>query len=243
MSFTCDKCGFVFDREKHLERHIGNKIPCNRDLTCSSCSKEFNRMGDLKRHMNRKNPCAGAGTLNLMLQIEQERTKQEIEKTKQAKFAQINNITNNISGDQIININNFDQAKFIQPESQYEAQRLIKSGNVEETLGRIAMSQYGGDQKYIIIDGQKIFIKIKDEIVEFKHGRPLFNSRIKEACEHILYEYGKYSEDEMYKYECDQRDTHIPDDENTTVKRTSQFVGNNRNNGYVDKVLINTFNE
>ena len=94
MSFTCEKCGKICDREIDLKRHMGRKIPCDRQLVCNKCSKEFTKMSHYKQHMNKKNPCVDKETLRLMLQIEEEKLKQEIEKTKHAKIASVTNITN-----------------------------------------------------------------------------------------------------------------------------------------------------
>jgi hypothetical protein len=241
MSFICDKCGFIFSRKLYLERHLIRKIACDRKLVCVRCSKEFKKKCNLVKHMTKKNPCIDMETLRLLLKIEEVKLKQEIEKTKQSQTITIT--SNTLTINNFIDIANFDQAKFIQPGSQHAAELLIKSGNVEETLRLIAMNQYTGGKRYIRIDGEKIYIKINDEIVEFKHGRYMFNNRIKETCEHILYEYGKYLKGEMIQYNCEQRRNHILDAESITIERTRKYVGNNRNNGYVDKVLINTFND
>ena len=41
----------------------------------------------------------------------------------------------------------------------------------------------------------------------------------------------------MDKYGSRQRAEHLSDDESSTIKRVDQFVGNNRNNGYVENVI------
>ena len=37
MSFNCDKCEKIFQREEHLNRHLNRKIPCDREISCPRC--------------------------------------------------------------------------------------------------------------------------------------------------------------------------------------------------------------
>jgi hypothetical protein len=40
-----------------LEKHIKNKIPCDRVIECNKCLKKFKQPSDLRRHLDRKTPC------------------------------------------------------------------------------------------------------------------------------------------------------------------------------------------
>jgi len=248
MSFTCDKCGKICDREIDLERHMNRKIPCNREISCILCLKKFTKSYDLRRHLNKKTPCVTNDAVRVSLAIlEVERLKllielrnQDIiiekERTKQVESNKVTNITN-IAGNQI-NIINFDQAQLVKPTCQYDAQLLIKNKDHEQTLRLMILSLFG-DEKYFEIDNKKIYIKINNEIVEFKHGRLKFNTLIKDLCEFIRFNYEKYSDEEMYKYAVSQRSEYIPDEEINTVKRVSNFVGDHRYDKNVEIIITN----
>ena len=268
ISFQCEKCDKVFKRVIDLTRHKARKIPCNRDLKCDRCFKEFTKICDLKNHLSRKFLCDNKKEeLELQLEIkdkdlkieeektkqkdkdlkiEEEKTKQEEEKTKQVKLEK-GTVTNNncdvqnIFGNQINNIINIDQVAMVKTLCQWEAQKLIESGNVEETLGRMVAFQFNNDKhpenKCIKVHEGELYSKINDIVVEFKKAKFVFNTLIKSFCNDIEFNYGKFSEDEMDKYGSRQRAEHLSDDESSTIKRVDQFVGNNRNNGYVENVI------
>jgi hypothetical protein len=245
---TCVKCGKTYNREIDLCRHMNRKIPCNRKLSCDLCFKNFTRLGDLKRHMNKKRPCVNSDDLKVvlanleivklkvMLELRHADIILEQEKTKQVEAKKITNITN-ITGDQINTIINFDQVQLIKPVCQYDAQLLIKTNDHEHTLTLMILSLFGGDVKYFEIDNKKIYIKINNEIVEFRHGRLKFNTLIKELCEFIRFNYEKYSDEEMYKYAVSQRSEYIPNDEINTVNRVSNFVGDHRYDKHVEIII------
>jgi hypothetical protein len=277
MTFQCDKCDKIFNREEHLTRHNTRKIPCHRDLTCERCFKEFTQLGHLKNHMSRKFLCDNKKEELLLqlkieetkldvkkeelhvkdkeFQIEQERTKQSVEKTKQAKLEHKSTITVgnnssanllNIFGDNITNIYNINEVKSIKANSQHDAEKLIKTNNLDETLKQLVNLYFNNDDhpknKCIAIKDGKIYSLIDDKVVEFKQARPEFNKIIKDTCESVEYDYGKYSEDEMYKYGTNQREEHLSENDSNTLKKISQYVGNHRNDGYVDNVIIVSLN-
>jgi hypothetical protein len=277
MTFQCDKCDKIFNREEHLTRHNTRKIPCNRDLTCERCFKEFTQLGHLKNHMSRKFLCDNKKEELLLqlkieetkldvkkeelhvkdkeFQIEQERTKQSVEKTKQAKLEHKSTITVgnnssanllNIFGDNITNIYNINEVKSIKANSQHDAEKLIKTNNLDETLKQLVNLYFNNDDhpknKCIAIKDGKIYSLIDDKVVEFRQARPNFNKIIKDTCESVEFDYGKYSEDEMYKYGTNQREEHLSEDDSNTLKKISQYVGNHRNDGYVDNVIIVSLN-
>ena len=263
MTFQCEKCDKKFERQLYLTRHNERKIPCNRDLTCERCFKEFTQLGHLKNHMSRKFLCDNKKEELLLqlkikdkeLQIEQERTKQSVEKTKQVKLEHKSSITVgnnssanllNIFGDNITNIYNINEVESISPNTQHEAENLIKTNNLDETLKQLVNLHFNNDDhpknKCIAIKDGKIYSLINDKVVEFKQARPEFNKIIKKTCESVEYDYGKFSEDEMYKYGTNQREEHLSEDDLNTLKKISQYVGNHRNDGYVDNVIIVSLN-
>jgi uncharacterized C2H2 Zn-finger protein len=263
MVFQCEKCKKVFERQLHLNQHAARKLPCNREIKCERCFKEFTQLSDLKRHMNRRYPCGNKREEMLLqlkikdkeLLIEQEKTKQLVEKTKQAKLEHKSSITSgnhcnnnllNIFGDNITNIYNINEVKSIAPKCHYDAEKLIKTDNLDETIKQLVNLHFNNDDhpknKCIAIKDGKIYSLIDDNVVEFKRARPEFNKIIKETCKSVEYDYGKYSDDEMCKFGVGQRENHLSKDESNTLKKVSQYIGNNRNNGYIDSVIIVSLN-
>jgi hypothetical protein len=254
MTFQCEKCDKKFERQVDLTRHNERKIPCIRDLTCERCFKEFTQLGHLKNHMSRKFLCDNKKE-ELLLQLEIKKEDYKIkdkelqiaqEKTKQIKMENKNVITGNIINIITNNIINMSDIKSIKPNSHYDAMKLINKDNIQETLKQLVNLHFNNieypNNKCITIKDGKIYSKQNDQVVEFKHVRPDFNKIIKDTCESVEFDYGKYSEDEMYKYGTNQRDEHLSNEESNTLKRTSQYVGNHRNNTHVDNVLISTLN-
>ena len=259
--YKCIKCEKKFLREIDLTRHNARKTPCYKNLKCERCFKEFSLIGDLTRHKNRRFLCDNnkeelllqleikkeeTKIKNKELEIEEVKLKQEEEKTKQAKLEK-GTITNNncdvqnIFGDQNNNIINIDQVAMIKTLCQWEAHQLIESGNVEETLGRMVEFQFNNDNhpnnKCLKVHEGELYSKLNDAVVNFKKAKFAFNNIIKLFCNHIEYDYGKFPDDEMEKYGSNQRAEHLSDDESSTIKRVDQFLGNNRNNGYVKNVV------
>jgi hypothetical protein len=58
--------------------------------------------------------------------------------------------------------------------------------------------------------------------------------------EFIQFNYGKYSDEEMYKYAVSQRADYIHDNEISTISRVSNFVGYHRHDKYVEIIITNT---
>jgi hypothetical protein len=48
---VCDKCGYVFMRRFHLEKHIKNKSCKIRKHECKYCDKKFTTENSMYRHM------------------------------------------------------------------------------------------------------------------------------------------------------------------------------------------------
>jgi hypothetical protein len=63
-------------------------VPCDKKLICEKCNKTFSLKKDFDQHMNRKTSCVVINTnnnqtsLEISLQIEQEKTRRELEKIK-----------------------------------------------------------------------------------------------------------------------------------------------------------------
>jgi uncharacterized C2H2 Zn-finger protein len=284
MTFQCEKCDKLFDREEHLTRHNDRKIPCNRVLSCDRCFKDFTHKSDLTKHMSRRFLCDNKKEELLLqlrikdkeldvkkeeLHIEETRLdvrKEDVkvkdkelqieqEKTKQAKLEHKSTITVgnnssanllNIFGDNITNIYNINEVKSIKANSQHAAEKLIKTNNLDETLKQLVNLHFNNDDhpknKCIAIKDGKIYSLIDDKVVEFRQARPEFNKIIKDTCESVEFDYGKYSDDEMYKYGTNQREEHLSENDSNTLKKISQYVGNHRNDGYVDNVIIVSLN-
>ena len=261
MTFQCIKCEKIFKRQLHFDQHNARKIPCNRNLKCERCFKEFTQIGHLKNHKNRKFLCDNKKEeleLQIKLEeaklevkkeevkIEEVKLKQEEVKLKQVKLEKCT-ITNNncdvqnIFGDQINNIYNIDKVELIKTLCQWEAQKLIESGNIEETLGRMVEFQFNNDNhpnnKCLKVYEGELYSKLNDAVVNFKKAKFAFNNIIKTFCNQIEYDFGKFPDSEMEKYGSNQRAEHLSDNESSTIKRVDQFVGNNRNNGYVENVV------
>jgi uncharacterized C2H2 Zn-finger protein len=252
MIFTCIKCEKVFARELFLIRHTNRKTPCYKNLSCDRCGKIFKLLGGLNRHLNRKVQCSDKRVfLELKLKIEVEKTKNkqtdlkiEKEKTKQAHLnvgKVINYNIQNIFGDQINYINNIDELDIIKPSCQWDAEKLIEYNNVDATLCNLIKYVFNNDEhpknkclkKY---DGE-IYSKLNDVVVEFKNAKMTFNSKIKTLVNCINYEYGSFSDDEMYKHSVSQRISHISDDNINIIKKVDRYVNNTRNNSNVENVI------
>lgn len=83
----CNKCRKKFVSEYLLNKHLNRAVPCDKKLSCDKCSKEFSLKKDYDQHMNRKTSCVVVNinnqtSIEISLQIEQEKTRRELEKIK-----------------------------------------------------------------------------------------------------------------------------------------------------------------
>jgi hypothetical protein len=259
MIYTCDICEKSFKREEHFIRHNARKTPCYKNLSCFRCGRDFNLLGDLNRHLARKNPCEDKRKLlELELLVEQEKTKQkdkdiiqeeiklkqEKQKTIQAKLNQGNAVNINIQnvfGDNISFINNIDEISTNMPLCKWEAEQLIETNNVEKTFDNLVKFAYINkkhpkDQCLIQYKGE-LYSKLNDIVVEFKKAKLPFNNKLKKIINMIEYEYGPFSEDEMYIHGVNQRFDHIEESDINTIKKVDTFLGNIRNNKSIENIV------
>jgi hypothetical protein len=82
----CTKCKKKFVSQYLLDKHLNREITCDQEIKCGTCGKIFKLKRDLERHMNRKTPCIknyyNKNNSNVLLEIEKEKTKRELEKIK-----------------------------------------------------------------------------------------------------------------------------------------------------------------
>ena len=252
MTFSCDKCEKVFEREEHLTRHSSRKLPCDRNLACGKCGKNFNLLGNLKQHLNKKIPCEDKRAfLELELKLENARNKGkdteleiEKEKTKQAQLNQgkvININIQNIFGDQINYINNIDELDDVNPACIYDAEQLTETNNGEKTLGNLIKFIFNNDDypknKCIKNHNGELYSKLNDAVVEIKKARFPINNNIKKLIKKIEYDYGPFTEDEIYKYGISQKADHVSYENIDTNKNVDKYIDNPRNNKSVESII------
>jgi hypothetical protein len=250
MNLTCDKCGKIFTRLIDLTRHRARKNPCNRDLKCLRCEKKFTQIGHLNSHINRKYPCEDKNIeLKLKLElkdkeiiIKKEELAIEKEKTKQASLNKGKTINiQNIFGDQITYINNVDELELVKPPSQWYAEKLIKTGDVSETLSRMIKYQINNDDypknKVFKKHEGEIYAKLNDKVVAFNKSRFALIELIQKSCKGIDDTFGPLTEDEMYLEGLSQRNDHIHEEGINTIKKVDKYVGNTRNNKHIEHAV------
>ena len=254
MNLTCDKCDKLFTRLIDLTRHKARKNPCYKHLKCLMCEKKFTQIGHLNSHINRKYPCEDKRYLldielkikKEELAIEKEKSRKEIiiekEKTKQATLNKGKTVTiQNIFGDQITYINNVDELELIKPPSQWYAEKLIKTGDVSETLSRMIKYQINNDDypknKVFKKHEGEVYAKLNDEVVAFNKSRFALIELIQKSCKGIDDTFGPLTEDEMYLEGLSQRNDHIHEEGINTIKKVDKYVGNTRNNKHIEHAV------
>lgn len=240
MTFQCDKCDKIFNREIDLNRHMNRKIPCNRKLQCPRCFKIFNIMGDLKRHINKKLQCYDKKSeLELQIKLEQEKNKgKELElKIENAKKTHIQ-----IAGRDINNTtNNINSFTFI-PMNWNEAYDNTIAGDICTTLQNYFKFHYNNkefpENKCIIIQNDKIYSIENDNTINFDKLKPYINKHVELQVNNILDEFSLLPDETLIAFGLPQRKTLLPNDKIKTVEKIQPFISNNRNAGIVKKQLI-----
>jgi uncharacterized C2H2 Zn-finger protein len=238
MSFNCEKCERVFNRQNHLDKHMNRKIPCDRKLKCPRCFQEFNILGNLKQHVNKKNKCYDRKN-ELELQIKLEETKNrgkeldlKIAKQPITQIAgrDINNTTNNI--------NNFT----LVPMTWSDAYDNTIPGDVIQTLKNYFKYHYNNeefpDNKCLIIKKGKIYAIKDDKLIDFDNLRSEINIHIRRQVDNVLDNYSPLDEETLISYNLLQRNPLLENDKIKTVEKIHPFVLNSRNTGVVKKQMI-----
>jgi hypothetical protein len=264
MVVNCNKCDRIFTSNVYLNRHINRKIPCDRKLEYDRCGKDFTQLSNFNSHINRKNPCSIKENLviNKSLELElskeitkqkqkyiefaKEITKQEQEKTKQAKLNKgktviNNNNIQNIFGDRHTHIHNIDEIELVKTPSIWYAEQLIKINNTLETLKCLIKYQFNNDDypknKCLKNHDGEIYSKLDNKAILFNKYKYSLIKTIQNCCKYIDYDYGSFSEEEIYAEGLSQRNEYIQKNEIDTIKNVDKFVGNNRNNKILDNVV------
>jgi|SaaInlV_165m_DNA_1040744.scaffolds.fasta_scaffold50414_1 hypothetical protein len=236
MVFTCEKCKKIFERSNHYDRHMKRKTPCYIDLQCKRCGKEFLKLCNLKQHNARKNKCCNIYAIKkLELKIEEEKTKQERERTKQSKP-----IYQNIINIESLNINNISNFNIICM-TRDETLRFIKEDDVIGTLHNYLKFQYNNpdfpENKCIAINNGKIISKENDMILDFNKIKSRILSNVKMQTDDTINKFEKLDDDDIINYGVTQRD-YIDNNKINLVKKVHPYICNKKNNGILKKQIV-----
>jgi uncharacterized C2H2 Zn-finger protein len=238
MTFQCTNCEKIFNRNIDLDRHNDRKIPCDRILQCPRCFMNFTIAGNLKQHVNKKNQCYDKkGELDLLLKIEQEKTKQKELELKVINKTQIagRDINNNH------NTYNINEGAFSINFTLSEAHDAVVIDDIQSTMTKLVSLIFNNpefpENKCIKVNGKDIFINVDGKLTPFDEARIHFNEKFLKQVNHTTNEFRKFDDEIIDQNGWNQKKDYLCDNRINTLDKIPPYVKKDRNTGKIKKTI------